>query len=218
MIVINARDPITLWQNLCSGWISGQEDWIEDRTSTRYYSYANLLSTHWLYAEIDGRLPELIRDLGLKGLKDMKIPPAPAYILERMQKDRFIEGFPMAWGHIDLVKKSRETQVQVHAYIRDLDVTCDFPSWIYEMDQLYKGMRLDEATPTVIHSTAFHFSRITMPLLMPILGKRAFFDYELSAIMNKDIQRLDTVIFKDDFKNKRLQAVWRHVIDVMGRK
>lgn len=221
MIVLASRTPITLWSDLCSGWISGQEDWTEEAGGARYVSYANLLTCHWDYRAMDSEGITLLRDLAAQKASATNGAPVAEEVFPEKKTyvtwDRPTLLNLYRVGLIEFVKK-HTGEVQVHVHVTTVDAVREFAELLFALNEYFKAVKVPQGTTIVFQVTRMTLSFFAMPLLMPILGKRAFFDFQLLERLNRDIRKLETVIFKEEYKNKAHQEVWKHVVQVMGKE
>lgn len=210
MIESSSRDPVTLWSDLSQGWISGQEtEWFDEQLGGRFYSYNNLLVCRWDYLAMQTEGEEIRRNLMLKEAHLEFLFAQP----DLLRRD-FIDSFDFPFGRVDLVKK-RSGALALHLYTS----VCEFPREFFgnaiQLNAQLKQWKIPPMTPMAFHSTALYFSRTTMPLLLPIFGRRSFLSGELSTYLNKDMDRMKIILSKN-YKNKTHQAVWKHVRKMMG--
>lgn len=239
MIMINARDPIELWYNLCSGWVSGQEDWIEEKSGSMFFSYNNVMAVRWDYNTVENQGKDLLYNLGYKRkgtkltqLRNKYVDEKALQKLKKVyqsavknEKSRFLYGMnfkmePERSGGcltgLQIMKKQNGS-FGVHIYIKVCELPKKFAADLQLFNQIFRDLEIPNMTSVAIHSTALFFWRITMPLLLPILGRQAFFNHEVIDLLNKDIGKLDRILHQS-YKYKSHQAVWAHVRSIMNKE
>ena len=209
MITISSRDLIALWHDLATGFLSGQEDWIDERIGSNYIAYHCLLAGGW-----DHR-PFTTEGENLRTL--MKIPEKPFddfHIRVGANGDQLIESIFIGGTRIDKLRK-KSGILSFHIYQSSIEFPRKFFTLLVGLDQLFQNWKVPHLTPVALHITALKFNLITMPFLLPVLGRRAFFNIELSEVLNKDLDNLKRIL-APDYPYKKHQAVWKLVKERMG--
>lgn len=202
-----SRDPITLWSDLCSGWLSGQEqEWIDEVEGARYYSYNNLFSFNWDYHAVDGEGGRIMSICSVKAPETVHVPGST--------KDS-VHVCPTKWGELHVLTK-KAGQKQAHLYTDQLELSRGLLKMILGLQACFRTIGLGAMIPVAIHSTCAYFNRVNLPYLYAIFGRRVFLDVNLTAILNRDIDNLKNILSKK-YKNKGHQRVWMRAVEVLGR-
>lgn len=212
MIDHNSRDPISLWNDLALGWLSGQEDWIDAMIGPRSYSYNNLFVCRWDYSAIEREGEDLRKKMLVKPVQVREDFERP----EPSKKPVYVDTIDTSFGYFDLLHRPSK-RPQVHVNARVVELPRQFLSICIECNAYFRALRLDPMTPVAFHITALYFNRITMPLLFPIFGRRSFIDYRISEALNRDLDRLGYITSKK-YPNKLHRKIWRHVKKMLGER
>ncbi len=208
MITITSRDPITLWSDICSGWLSGQEqDWIEEVEGARYYSYSNLFTCHWDYHSVEHEGRSILSACAIKNVKGVEVPGS--------SKDAVLVK-PTPWGELHILTKKSGAK-QVHLYTDQLELCRGFLKLMVGLQTAFHTIGLSAMIPTAIHSTCAYFNRVNLPFLYAVFGRRVFLDTQLTILLNRDIDNLKKILSKD-YRNKGHQRVWKHVVEILGKE
>lgn len=209
MIVTNSRDLLTLFHDLAVGWVSGQETtWIDERIGPNDVAYNCLLTGRW-----DHRAMQ-IEGQRLAGL--MRVSPIFAN-WRTFENGTGVHSYNLgSYVRLDILRKGSGS-VTYHVYVPEIEFPRSFFQLLVSLDEIFNSEKVGYLAPVAFHITRLNFSRTTMPFLLPILGRRAFFDVELSETLNKDLDNLKTIL-SPDYRNKKKQAVWALVKKHMGNE
>lgn len=216
MINQRSRDPLSLWFDLCNGWLSGQETWIEEAVRHKYMSYSNLFVCGWDFHVLRNEGRKVFNVFGVKRKEKFTewVPP----IIPKIEGDHFLFEYPKVKGisAIHFLKKSK-SPIQAHVYVASVEFPMGYLKLIHKLNQIFTLSRVPQGTGVAIHSTEAYFSRITMPLLLPVLGRNAWIDGELTAIMEHDRAILPRIL-SPKYRYKKHQKVWARVREIMGEE
>lgn len=210
MITLQSRDLISLWFDLANGWVSGQEVWIDELIGTNQIAYHCLLTAGWDHRPFESEGNNL-RSL-------MRIPENPfdqIPIRISTNGNAMIESFLLGTTRIDKLRKKSGT-TSYHVYHPSIEFPRKFFALLTGLDYLFRSWGVPHMTPVALHITALKFSEVTVPFLLPILGRRAFFDAKLSEIIEAGLDHLDYIVESQEFRRKKERAVWKLVKKRLG--
>lgn len=212
MIETVSRDPISLWNDLAVGWVSGQErSWFDEQIGSDFYSYNNLLVCKWDYLSFELEGEKIRRSLALKHPVSHFFNEGPRF----REKVQFVESYRGSTFCFDVLKKSTGER-QGHVHSSKVEFPREFFKLLSQIDVDLRHWKVESMLPVAFHITALRFSRTTLPLLLPLLGRGAFMDEELSQFLNKDYSNMKRIL-SPSYPKKMRQRVWKHVNRLMGR-
>lgn len=203
MIYLNSRDPISLYSDLMTGFLSGQEDWVQEVDGGKHFTYANLFTCLWDYQaiSIEGR-----KFLTTCAIKKGKYGP---FEVEQGSNLRFSK---TSFGEVHFLNRK-----QVHVYVRELELIRNYFKVIQELQALFAQEKVEIMTSVALHTSVATFSEKYLPMLYALFGRRAFLNPTLSTRLNLEIDNLQKIL-KPQYKNKSHQKVWEHVVSIIGRE
>lgn len=209
LITIQSRDLVSLWFDLASGWISGQETWIDEKIGRNHIAYHCLLTGGWDHRPFESE------GENLTDLMRLKIPQVPAQDYPTTLNGSLgVYSYDLGQIRIDSLRKANRA-LSFHVYVPRIEFPRNFFDLLLNIDALFEHWKVPHLTPVGLHITALEFSEVTMPFLLPIMGRKAFFSAELSEIINTDLDNL-SFILSEKYTRKKHQAVWRLVKKRLG--
>lgn len=214
MIVTQSHDLIALWHDIGMGWLSGQEpNWIDERIGSNYIAYNSLLVGRWDHRlmETEGSNLASLMKISSKS-SDRLMTPAiltnGSYGLHRAL---------LYWGISLESLRKKSGVIGFHVQVPVVEYPRDFFELILTVDSFLHRWKVPHMSPVAFHITMLKFSTVTMPFLLPVMGRRAFFDAELNERLNSDLDNL-SYILSPDYPNKEKQEVWNLVKNHMGKE